>query len=88
MGSALGRPELEKTLAIARWHNLRTIVSEMITSGVRSTRAQAELVGLPTGRMKAILSGKQSMTSDEAREVEWSINVRYGWMDVYPHYEP
>lgn len=74
-------PNPADAVGINRSRNLHSVLREVESLGTASLQAQADWLGLPCiAALSDLLSGCR-MTDQVAREMEWSMQQRQGWMD-------
>ena len=67
-------------LQLHRRANLRSLIDELYREGYASLATQAAVLGINEEFLRAMLSG-YCIVDAVAREVEWSMHRRNGWLD-------
>lgn len=68
------------TTQLNRRANLRTLLEELTSEGITGTVTRAAILGLDGREVMALLRGKY-IGDEAAREIEWSMQRREGWLD-------
>ncbi|UPG92512.1 hypothetical protein [Luteibacter aegosomatissinici] len=68
------------TIQLNRRANLRTVLDELATEGITGAVTRSSILGIDDRELLAMLRGKY-ISNEAAREIEWSMQRREGWMD-------
>ncbi|QWT21426.1 hypothetical protein KPL74_05340 [Bacillus sp. NP157] len=68
------------TIQLNRRANLRTVLDELTAEGITGSVTRASILGIDDREVLAMLRGKH-IDNEAAREVEWAMQRRVGWMD-------
>ncbi|QDE39623.1 hypothetical protein FIV34_10605 [Luteibacter pinisoli] len=60
--------------------NLRTILDELAVDGITGAVTRASILGIDDRELLAMLRGKY-ISNEAAREIEWAMQRREGWLD-------
>lgn len=68
------------TIQLNRRANLRTILDELAVDGITGAVTRASILGIDDRELLAMLRGKY-ISNEAAREIEWAMQRREGWLD-------
>ena len=68
------------TIQLNRRANLRTVLDELAVEGITGAVTRSSILGIDDRELLAMLRGKH-IGNDAAREIEWAMQRREGWLD-------